>query len=475
MERLPTEILFSIVSRVQDDISSDEEESDRQITLAPLACISRRWQHPVESHTFRHLFLTPKRLEQAELANHFTPARLSYIHSVYFDFIFPDDNFFAQSLFDRVLQPVLGLLAQLPYRPEPCVKFTLHLPEYRESNLSWYENGCVYYPDESSGLVVGYNRTPCTSHPPSTWEVEIPEMPMISEFVVDFETHCLVFEPRSMNQLAGKMSRLEKVQWCLSDNEKDDLEEREELRNDFADTLDLIPRSVKSFRLRYLRRRPSDDRFLPESIVPSDANGDILSQVLYRFTQRDGLLKAYIEGSFDETIIWPGRQRTLPHWPTLQKLYVHFHEVLPSGEWLMERDDQVPVPHYTVEDPRAIPGEEFDFTFRCEIDAAVMDRLLLAAAQGVHHMPEMTWIGFGFGFDRFPAIILFTEMNETRGQFRLSQDTEWYKVGQEALGDWREAAKIHSNKFDRYPYYTSQELGHHHRINAVQWFSEPGW
>ncbi|KAJ3534430.1 hypothetical protein NM208_g7543 [Fusarium decemcellulare] len=424
MEKVPAEILFNIVSHVYDDISSDTEESDCRITLTPLACISRRWQHP-----------------------YLTPARLSYIRSIYFDFIFPHDHFLGLPVFHMVIKPVLILLAQLPYRRVPCVKFTLHMPDYPESNLSWWNCELRGQPDRlSDALVVGYGRT-FDYLAPSNMVREIPDMPMVYEFTVAFETFNLVFEPCSMNQLAGKMTRLQKAEWCLSDN-KINLPDRQKLRSgkscNFADTLNLIPRSIETFSLRYLRDTP---RPRPRSIVPAGANGDVLSQALRRFTQRDGLLEAFIEGSFDETIIWPGAQPTLPRWPTLQKLYVDFHPVLPSGECIV----------------KSVFIHSLYGTNRIQ---AKTDRLLLAAGQGAHHMPEMKWMGIGI--DSAPVLVL-NGVNPTCGQLQLVNSLE---IGEDVLGAWQQAMRTHRIMFNQC---TFTRMRYDDLPDFQRWRSELSW
>ncbi|KAF4449662.1 atp-dependent dna helicase [Fusarium albosuccineum] len=353
MEKLPPEILPNIVSHIYDDISSNSGESNRRFALAPLACISRRWQHPVESHSFRDLQLTPTRLRQAETKKT------------------------ADGLWNTV--------------------------------------------------VVGYSRTPNQPYAPSSTVREIPEMPMVSEFTVDFDLFNLVFEPCSMNQLARKMTRLQKIDWCLSDNENRP-RARQELRKNFADTLNLIARSVKFFSLRYLREAPYPHWFSPprESIIPPGTDCDVLSQALHHFTQRDGLLEVLIHGSFDETIIWPGAQRTLPRWPTLQKLYVDFHHILPSGEWLVK---SVVIP--------------FDSRFRTERIQAITNRLLLAAGQGACHMPEMKWMGIGIDL----APVLLTDgTNRTCGRLDHVNGLE---IEEEVLGAWEQAMRTRGITFDQ--------------------------
>ncbi|RSL65541.1 hypothetical protein CEP53_003649 [Fusarium sp. AF-6] len=136
----------------------------------------------------------------------------------------------------------------------------------------------------------------------------------------------------------------------------------------------------------------------PASIVPSDADSDILSQELRRFSQRDGLQEFFVNASVDSNILWPESQHPEsepPTWPSLSKFHVELNAVLPSGEWIRMRDPEAEEDefhgNFDWDDApyNEIPGEEYEKRFDCTYNPIHFERFALATARAASKMPKI--------------------------------------------------------------------------------------
>ncbi|UPL01469.1 hypothetical protein LCI18_012403 [Fusarium solani-melongenae] len=336
----------------------------------------------VEPFTFRHLFLTPMRLNIAKAYNYLTPPRLAHLRHVCFRIEFPAHDLYVstnpeddddQIVFSKAIRKILGLLERAPPRDIPLISLKLLIWPSREHRIPWLEL-------------------------PADWDRNIQDLSEISFFRVELESHALVFAPASINMMAGKMTRLKKVQWWLCDGEKVDIELRIRQRTEFAYTLRLLPRSIEQFELKYVRKPPTDRTFQPQGIVPPDAASDILSRELCHFSQRDGLREFSVDASVDCSILWPEPQNPgskPPTWPTLSWFHVELNDVLPSGEWMDIRDPEAEEDRFDgnwdLDDgPESeVPGDEYEKRFQSIHNLIHFERFALATARAASEMPKV--------------------------------------------------------------------------------------
>ncbi|EEU40571.1 uncharacterized protein NECHADRAFT_33720 [Fusarium vanettenii 77-13-4] len=378
MDNLPPELLRRILLYLITESTLIYEIHERvpKTSLAAYAVISRKWRTVVEPFTFRHLFLSPMRLDVAEAYNYFTPPRLAHLRHVHFEIEFPahdlhvstnPEDYDDQIVFKKAIRQILDLLSRVPRRQTPLVSLILLTSPSREHCIPWVGDG----PTEEERVFSGELRKTYLELP-ADWDRNIQDLSEISFFRVELESRALVFAPTSVNMMASKMTRLKKVEWWLCDGEKVDTELRIRQRTQFAHTLELLPRSIENFRLEYIREPPKDRTFQPPGIVPPDAISDILSRQLRNFSQRDRLQEFLIDASVDSTILWPESQppeSKPPTWPNMSLFHIELNDVLPSGH--------------------EIPGEEYEKWFPCTHNPIHFERFALATARAASQMPKI--------------------------------------------------------------------------------------
>ncbi|KAJ4323823.1 hypothetical protein N0V84_004169 [Fusarium piperis] len=421
MERLPPELLRRILLHLITKwrYISEIHESVPKTSLAAYATISRTWQGIVESFTFRRLVLNQMRLDVAEAYNYLTPARLAHLRHVWFDIEFfahdlhvstnPDD-YDDQIVFNKAISQILGLLARVPRRQTPLIGLTLLTGPSREHLIPWDYDG----ESEEEKVFSGELRKTYLELP-ADWDRNLQDLSEISLFRVELESHALVFAPASINLIASKMPRLKKVEWWLCDGEKVNTEVRIRQRTEFARTLEMLPRSIEYFRLEYIRKPPTNRTFQPPGIVPPDATGDILSQELHKFSQRESLQEFLVDASVDSTILWSESQSPKsepPTWPNMSVFHIELNDVLPSGEWIEMRDPEAEEDRFHGnfdwdDGPESeIPGEEYEKWFPSTYNPIHFERFALAAARAASQMPKIKELyvtdhslaDMGFGF-----------------------------------------------------------------------------
>ncbi|KAH6999050.1 hypothetical protein BKA56DRAFT_665568 [Ilyonectria sp. MPI-CAGE-AT-0026] len=461
MDTLPPELISRIVPYLIEEtrLNHDVMEHLPVTSLAAYAVISRRWQHIVETITFRYLHLSPTRLAIAEANNHLTPTRLGYVRRIWFYFEFPAHNYAVstdpddnndQFVFNKTIRQLFGVLSRIPVKLNPSV--ALHLIILTDNNPSDSDD---IQDTEEWKIFTGKDHTTYLQLS-LDWDSDISELPAISYLRTELSSKRVLFSPYSINLISSKMNRLEAVEWELSDAEKIDPDLRIRQRTSFAQTLERIPNSLKSFKLKYVREPPRNQYFRPPSIIPPNSPGDILSQALFHFTQRDGLCDFELDASVDSTLFWPQTQDFNKNWcwPTLTNFSVELHDVLPSGQWITvaldpgQEDSESPNGYESDEWENDIPGEETERSFSSVCDQGLMNEFALAAGKSVSHMQNIKWLfisqygGSGMGIE-------FTRYKDKESTLELKRIDD---VGNpmepgfndETLNAWSEAMKAHN-------------------------------
>lgn len=186
---------------------------------------------------------------------------------------------YADCLHERagnIIQYLFRLLEATPPTANPLVTIHLSIP------LPLYIFGASMH-EHPPGIIPRPYRLPIKSLEKSLVDVgsksiiylklaqevyqELPDLRMVSTFMVSLDADGATFEPRFICLLASKMSRLEIVQWELSDAEKRDCELRIRQRDGMlfllgllainltthslvpglADNMDKLPISLKEF------------------------------------------------------------------------------------------------------------------------------------------------------------------------------------------------------------------------------------
>ncbi|KAI9742772.1 MAG: hypothetical protein M1818_003501 [Claussenomyces sp. TS43310] len=170
---------------------------------------------------------------------------------------------------------------------------------------------------------------------------ELPTLSRVNDFraMVHWDR---VVEPRSIVRVASKFPSLEVIEWVLSDDEKKDAKLRQQLRSDFARSLDFIPQSkLKSFTLEYYNNAPLNHHFIQSNAQRSASELDELSVALNKLSQSPNLGCIFLTGpiAISPDLYQPPPPPTpTSAWQKLEEFHLTFNICTPSGEWYFERD-----------------------------------------------------------------------------------------------------------------------------------------
>ncbi|KAF5019343.1 hypothetical protein F66182_8652 [Fusarium sp. NRRL 66182] len=234
MNRLPLEILRNIASYLVDETRWVHELNEQcpKTSLALYATISRQWQDIIEAFTFRHLIVTARKLTVAETGHYLSRVRLSHIRYIWFDFEFPAhdlavstdaQDYDDQLVFARTVKQLLGVLSQIPPRPRSVVCLEIFISTPRKYCTPWHTSSRIS--GEMDRVFSGSIRTEYLELP-LNWDLDVLHVPAISYFRIELGSRSIMFSPSSINLIAAKMNRLDKVEWWLCDGEKVDMELR---------------------------------------------------------------------------------------------------------------------------------------------------------------------------------------------------------------------------------------------------------
>ncbi|RGP80051.1 ATP-dependent dna helicase [Fusarium longipes] len=430
MNNIPTEIIRNIIFQLIGATRWVPQIDERcPITsLAIYAAVSRQWQTIVESITFRHLILNADRLDAAQREKYLTPLRLGYIRYIWYDFEFPAHNLTTSTnpeedyndhlVFSRSAKQLLNVLSQIPPRLEPVVALEIFITPPKKYALQLLRNE-TKMSRETTQVLLGKVK-PEYVELFKDWDVDIAQVPSVFYFRVEPGSRSILFSPSSINRIASKMPRLSKIEWWLTDEQNIDMNVQTSQRTMFAQTLDIVPMSVRSFILNFGRQPPRPGANNPDSIVPLNAQEDILSLSFYSFTQRKGLDDFYLVARVDSTILLPREAKPDALWPSIRLYHLELKEQLASGE--------------SIAQPRA--GKGFVH------NQAIMNRFAIAAATCAPRMPkveELSVIHHG----RSHMGICFNTRSKDVPCLEFVSSPDLPEANEEALGLWKEAVKAH--------------------------------
>ncbi|KAJ4228864.1 hypothetical protein NW759_003583 [Fusarium solani] len=316
---------------------------------------------------------------------------------------------YTDSLHERVeniIRSLFRLLEATPLAAKPLitVHLSIPLPEYIiEANSQeppWHiaprpNNFPVIHIDRSL-IDVGTKSVTYLKLAQEVYQ-ELPDLPMVSGLMLSLDAYSIAFDPRFICLFASKMSRLEKVQWELSDAEKRDTELRVRQRDGFADSIENLPMSVKDIAIWHIRGMPRDDTIEPPSMVPA-GQVDRLSRALRQLSLRPGFVNFFFDGCVDSEILWPSNiDDKLPHWPRMRHFTVKMTGVLPSGKWVALHDPDREERWAGAEQvSNSVPGEDRLLHLRGPTDLQLFDELCLAVGKAAGQMPSLKHFYIGF-------------------------------------------------------------------------------
>ncbi|KAL3601944.1 hypothetical protein FPOAC2_06233 [Fusarium poae] len=436
MDTLPSEIIRNIVSKliVAARLVPHINERCPITSLASYASVSRQWRDIVESITFRHLILNSMRLDDAQRENYLTPLRLSYIRYIWFDFEFPAHNLTASTIpeedyddhlvFTKTVRQLLEVLSRIPPREAPVVGLEIFITPPKKFALRLLRNE-TKRSRERTEVLFG-NVIPFYVELFKDWDAGIAQIPAVSYFRVEPGSQSILFSPSSINRIASKMPRLSKVEWWLTDEENIDSTAEMSQRTMFSRTLEIIPTSVQSFALSYLRQPPRSSVDRRNSTVPLSAQEDILSLSFYSFTQRIGLDDFYLLARVDSTILLPQNPKHDATWPSIRLYHLELKEHLPSGECIAQ-----------------LQHGKGGYAY----DQKIMDRFAIAAASCATKMPRIEELNI-IHHGRTQIGICFNSRSEDEPCLEFVGQPDIPEASEETLSIWKKAVKTHGLKWN---------------------------
>ncbi|KAI1077849.1 hypothetical protein F5B20DRAFT_582955 [Whalleya microplaca] len=196
------------------------------------------------------------------------------------------------------------------------------------------------------------------------WFVE-PTHPLDSARYMDVDT---------ISYITSSFKNIEAVSWKFGDLE-DDQQRRRVKRSNIADTLSLLPASVKSFTLLY--KYESHLRVPATTLMPGETE-DRLTYALRQASQKlECMVLLGVLGS--PQLFWPkysSAEQSLPSWPHLKNIWILYTEITPEGEYILRK--------YASNDGRNYVHYEPNQT--------CLNKIYLAIALAVARMPKLQTI-----------------------------------------------------------------------------------
>ncbi|KAF4439926.1 hypothetical protein F53441_12427 [Fusarium austroafricanum] len=283
---------------------------------------------------------------------------------------------------------------------------------------------------------------------------ELPELPVIASCSFELVSWSIFFSPETACRIASKMPHIRKIKLHLGDKEWKNTDLRVELRNKLASSLPTLPQGIYDFDLHYPRRMPRDHSYVPPSIIPPHEKYDPLSQELFKFSQRENMIRFSAKGSFNIDIMGTSEKAlsASPGWSQLEHYEIGLLPITPSGKWLAVTFTDNPNTDSFKYERWGAPSEpprsslsSFDTNeFRGPIDPEYAHSLLCAAGRAAFHMPRLKRMDINVGVVAGYKVSYTSKNVEPCMAIvgkKLQPPTE------EMLRVWRRVAQDHDQKF----------------------------
>ncbi|KAI6767769.1 hypothetical protein HG530_005778 [Fusarium avenaceum] len=468
VERLPPEIVDEILGLIWGASLSckDLPSSLKLNSIGPLAAVSRKWKPLLERITFREFVLTPKRVLEALERKYYASEGLVNTRAVLLDLphafctdgdLDEDtdklDRRVVEEHFNKSIHQIFEFLKQLPSLERPHLKLTTGSEECCGSP-------CKAYDVEFINL-------------DANWE-NLPELPMVLSFNC-FYYHMASLSPQTYCRLASKMTRLDKIDWIMRDRlsrhrpaqVKDRSSESFAINHphlalsnsapDLGRSLDLLPKSLTKFELNIFSP-PYNRSYHARERMHTGLPDDIFSQGVRRLIQRDGIIEVSLQASVDSNMFCPtqGSQEDLIHCPTLEKLEINFLSDYHYKKLMVHGDDLVdPIRTYCqdTEGPDLSNSKEGNSrgtkqAGKHERRHKAMDRLILAAARSVSHMPKIVYFSCRLPGKGFEGLTFNKEPNDPYEGLIVYEDPEKFRLSKAAWNAWKTTSETHGIEFN---------------------------
>ncbi|CAD0097249.1 unnamed protein product [Aureobasidium mustum] len=256
------------------------------------------------------------------------------------------------------------------------------------------------------------------------------------------------------------------VQLELSDQESNNSELRDRERTDFATSLLDLPQSVTHLELQY--PGVANQLFDPPSI-PLLNGKDLLSHSLNTVSRKLETLE--INAVLSDDLF--GVSDSGSSWPQLRSLRIYFEPCTPTGEWMLELDQQD-----TEIEPDDDEDEQYEDlgiyrrqtemparmhfpprSFRTMVNIDVFDDISLAAAKALTKMPNLRDLKLIVGNEEPETGCLCTFTSDGRSSHKVvwrSRSATMYEPHEDVIAAWKHVFEKRTGELE------VQVLGHEH-------------
>jgi len=425
---------------------SHHQAPDLAKNVGAYAAVNKQWQAIVEAAIFSVIRLTPDRIEEAKRV--LTPERRACIKTIHLHIVLPfygEDRYPYEEtdeehqencrIFTEAIEGVFSLLASWKadqVRPEGVA---LVIDAYSEGDEAHCELGAFERLMNSRRLDIFDDRYK------NRWldfTSDMTHLPTL-EVVGHLDNSVTVaarrnFAPTAMTLVASKMPRLKKLKLELAEEapQNGDAAVALRKRDDFAASLELLPKTVWVLELNYGTRISLGDRTRGDG---DDTREDAFGAAFCRVSQQ---LDTYAinEASIGTDILWPmhptpapATAPNAPFWPNLRVVTIKFDNVAADGTYLFAHqahgDDN--------DDPEAAAAAAESLRY--------LNDFYEAGGRAAQRMPALNGMLITAAAERTPHQFYFGNIDPAGPKQAIWMCRPVFHPEKRVLTAWREAGK----------------------------------
>ncbi|KAJ5120888.1 uncharacterized protein N7515_010276 [Penicillium bovifimosum] len=510
---LPPELIsmvleFIIAQEIADMTPDGAPYPTQKPNLVPYATINRAWQAAIERETFSSIKIdSNKRLAEFKQFpwDQSWSQRRSYIRTIHFIVELESYDFEARrkfeneeeiqrnsKIFTTSIQSLFNVLSEWPEPPDTEMGISLSIKAYSPRNLSaqerevrqlrrlspWAETLLTHdvWDMRHQRSYLQFNE--------EAVNVQCRAVPVIIDLEILAAKGLRKVEPASSCFIAAKLPRLHDLCLILDDNCKWDPQLRERRRNEFADSIQFLPLSIRQLTLGFTHSTPQDETY-PPAVLTAEGTPDPLSTRLREFSQQLAGM-SLSDCVLGKELFWPLNDDNPepPFWPHLRSVELDSVPVTPCGKWMFEQfnglwesdSDSSHISHLDVDAEARRQADEYHFDtyhdmsgpwdlvpeedrdrrlFRTEFVDELFNQYYISAGKAALHMPKLESMELGFSHRQrvnYQHLFQYTRQNLDGKEMATAtwgneEGFEKFGPSEEVEDTWCEVALEHTGEY----------------------------